>query len=205
MAQPTSAPDWTAGNPNQGTISIEPSAGKKQGGWTGGERPPHQTMNWLFQNISEWIGYIRDEVAPAVFTNAEYDATVGFGGTHADLAALMADPEVAAGNIKNVLISQSQNLTSPVALNQNDMNFVFKPGVTVFKDTGATRALVISAERVRVLNARFSGFNVSGDIAVELTGTSKYCIIGQSYFNDCDTTIQDDGATNVLSNNVEEV
>ena len=205
MAKPTSRIDWTESNTNQATVSVEPSAGKKLAGWGTGERPPAQTMNWLFQNIDEWLKYLEGEVDAAIAARTEYDAVVGVGGTHATLAALMSDTETQNGNNKNILVSDPQVFNAPVTLDVDDMNFVFKPQANIFKGTGTNRALVLDAERIRIMNARFANFSTSGDIPVELTSNSKYCIISQCYFLNNDGTIQDDGVANVLANNIEEV
>ena len=68
MAQkPTSKPQWTVGNPDIATVSIEPGGPKKVTGWLAGEKPPFQWMNWLFYNISLWISYLEHpEVEPLV-------------------------------------------------------------------------------------------------------------------------------------------
>lgn len=55
--KPSSKPEWTVGNPNFGTVTIEPTGGKKITGWTPGEAPPIQYMNWLFYNTDQWIDY----------------------------------------------------------------------------------------------------------------------------------------------------
>ena len=58
LPKPTTKPNWTAGNPSFGTVTIEPSAGKKLAGWAAGERPPHQTMNWIHWITQEWTDYL---------------------------------------------------------------------------------------------------------------------------------------------------
>ena len=85
MAKPTSKPDWTVGNPSFGTVTVEPSAGKKQNGWDVGERPPRQFMNWLFFNIDEWIDYLETTTDALISLQGIYDAVVGVGGDFATL------------------------------------------------------------------------------------------------------------------------
>ena len=51
MAKPTKHTDWTEGNVDQATISVEPSVAKKEAGWLPDERPPREFMNWNFQII----------------------------------------------------------------------------------------------------------------------------------------------------------
>jgi len=61
VSKPTSSLDWTEGNPDQATISVEPNATKKEDGWEGGEQPPAETTNWQLQNTDEWIKYLTQE------------------------------------------------------------------------------------------------------------------------------------------------
>jgi hypothetical protein len=58
MAKPSSHLDWTIGNPNFGTVTIEPTTGKKITGWTPGEPPAMQHMNWVFYNQDQWDKYL---------------------------------------------------------------------------------------------------------------------------------------------------
>lgn len=203
MAKPVSKIDWTVGNPSFGTTTVEPSAGKKLTGWTASERPPHQIMNWLLFNILEWLNYFETTTDGLVALQGTYDAVVGVGGTHGSLALLMADPNIA--NIKNILVTDPVTLTAPVVLNQNDMNFTFTPKAIIAKGVGANIGLSITAERVRILNGRFMNFSTAGDKAIQLSAASKYCMISQNYFVNCDSSIDDLGAVNGLFNNIEEV
>jgi len=57
MAKPNSHLDWTVGNPNFGTVTVEPTTGKKVTGWTPGEAPPPEFFNWLFFNADQWDKY----------------------------------------------------------------------------------------------------------------------------------------------------
>ena len=203
MAKPTSNIDWTVGNPSFGTVTVEPSSGKKITGWTASERPAHQVMNWLFFNIWEWIKYFEMATDGLVALQGTYDAVVGAGGTHSDLASLMADPAIATK--KNILVISPQTLTAPVVLDQNDMNFTFTPKAFLARGPGANVGLSITAQRVRILNGRLINFSTAGDKAIELTSASKYCMISQCYFLSCDTIIDDTGTANGLFNNIEEV
>jgi len=62
MSAPASNLDWTVGNPNFGTVTVEPTGGKKETGWTPSEKPPAETMNWLFYNIDQWVKYLNESV-----------------------------------------------------------------------------------------------------------------------------------------------
>lgn len=207
MAKPTSKPQWTEGNPSFGTITVEPSAGKKQTGWTAGERPPHQTFNWLFYNLGvEWLNYFESVTDGLLNLQGVFDAVVGTGGDFATLSDLVLDAEWIAGNIKNVLVTSDQTISAPVTIDQNDVNIEFKPGVNVLKGIGANRALIIDAERVRVTKGRFANFSAVGDAAIEVAAAAKYVMVMENYFfNNADGIIDSGGTAVLLSNNIEEI
>lgn len=203
MAKPASKPDWTVGNPDLGTVTVEPTVQKKQAGWLADERPAREFMNWLFYNITEWISYF-ETVTDAIGTQLGlYDAVVGTGGTHADINALMADANIA--NLKNVFVTSSLAVNVAQTINQSGMTFTFHPKCTILKD-GAATGLIIDAQKVRILNARFLSFNGGGDKAISLTANAKNCFITGCLFKDCTTMIDDAlGTNNVIANNIEEV
>lgn len=206
MAEPTSSIDWTEGNPDQATISVEPSAAKKEAGWLADERPSRETMNWLFQNLDEWTKYFNSEIASFANQSIIYDAFVGAGGTHADINALMADGDIA--NIKNVLVVSSIAIDNIQIIDQDGMNFDFKANAGFTKNgaTGADIGLQINADRVRINNGRFVGFNDPGnDKGIEILATKKNNLIHGCFFNDCDVQIDDLGVNNALNANIEEV
>jgi hypothetical protein len=206
MAKPTSKPDWTDGNPSFGTVTIEPSAGKKLNGWSAAERPPFQTMNWLFYNIGvEWLNYFESITDSLSNLQGVFDAVVGTGGDFATLTDLVLDADWIAGNIKNVLVTSDQTISAPVTIDQNDVNIEFKPGVNVLKGIGANRALIIDAERVRVTKGRFANFSDPGDYGIEVAASASHVMIMENFFFNNDNAILDSGGTNVLlSNNIEE-
>lgn len=204
MAKPASKPIWTVGNPDFGTITVEPSAAKKEAGWLPDERPPREFMNWLFYNIGEWIDYFEGVTDTFSAQGIIYDAFVGAGGTHADINALMADPNIAT--LKNILIVSTIALDNIQVVTQDGMNFDFKAqaGFTKNGATGADIGLRINANRVRINNCRFVGFNDVGvDKGIEILGNNN--LIHGCMFQDCDTTIDDQGNGNVYTTNIEEV
>lgn len=205
MAKPTSKPSWTVGNPSFGTITVEPSAGKKQNGFDVGERPPRQFLNWLFWIVNDWINYFEETTDGLLNLQGIYDAVVGVGGDFTTLTDLLLDPDYQAGSVKNILITSDQSVSAPLTFNQNDVNLNFKPGVNIIKGIGAAQAFIIDAERVRVLGGRFANFDGAGDIGIRIDATAKYTIISQCYFLNCDTTIDDLSATSSLAQNIEEV
>ena len=200
MAKPTSTPDWTLGNPSFGTVTVEPSAGKKLTGWSPSERPPAEFINWLFFNTDEWIKYLDGEVDLLLAGKLEYDAIVGVGGTHADLATLMADP-LAGSTIKNVLITDPQTLTASVTFDEDDMTFTFTPKA-VLADGGAGTGIIVDAERVRILRVRMINFTTE---AISVLGTAKYTMIHECFFASNTATITDAGIQTSLNANIEEL
>jgi hypothetical protein len=203
MAKPTSKIDWTKGNPDQATISVEPSAAKKEAGWLTDERPPREFMNWLFQNLGEWTDYFEESIEGFATQSIIYDATVGPGGSHADLNALMADADVA--NLKNVLVVGALAVDDIQVINVDGMNIEFKPKASITKNgpTGAAVGLQIDSNRVRILNGRFIGFNDGGEKGIEINGNN--CLMMGNFFNDVTLTIEDNGNNNALYANIEEV
>ena len=203
MAKPTSKPEWTVGNPDFGTITIEPSAAKKEAGWLPDERPPREFMNWLFNNMGEWIDFFEAEIDGFSGQSVIYDAFVGAGGTHADLNALMADPDIAT--LRNVLIISTLAVDDTQIINQAGMTITFKAnaGITKNGPTGAVIGLQIDADRVRILNGRFLSFNIAADKAIQVN--SNNCLIFGNMFNDNDTAIENLGNNNELTSNIEEV
>ena len=203
MGKPVNKPEWTEGNPDFNTITVEPPAAKKLAGWLPDERPPREFMNWLFNNLGEWINYLEEQTDLFTGQSIVYDAFVGGGGTHVDINDLMADPDIAS--IKNVLIVASLSVDNTQVVNQPGMNFEFKPGASIIKNggTGAILGLQIDADRVRILNGRFIGFNQAGNKAMQLNGNN--CIIMGNLFSDNVVSIDDVSETNSLVANIEEV
>lgn len=56
---------WGDGDPS---YAIEPSAGKKALGWTAGEKPPFQYMNWIHLTTALWVEYLVNKVEANVPT-----------------------------------------------------------------------------------------------------------------------------------------
>lgn len=54
-------PRWATGG---SADIVEPSEGKKDLGWVGGgEKPPHETFNWLLRRAYDWINNLADNAA----------------------------------------------------------------------------------------------------------------------------------------------
>lgn len=203
MAKPTSKPNWTVGNPDFATVTVEPSAAKKEAGWLPDERPSREFMNWLFNNLGEWVDYFETEIDGFSGQSIIYDAFVGAGGTHADINALMSDPAIAT--LKNILIVSTLAVDATQVINQDGMNFTFKANAGILKNgpTGANLGLQIDGSRVRIINGRFLSFSDGGDKAMQINGNN--CLVMGNMFNSNDTAIENLGNNNELTANIEEV
>ena len=202
LPKPTSKPDWTVGNPSFGTITIEPSAAKKLTGWQADEKPPHEFFNWLFFNVgTEWIDYlesITDEIAP---TGELYDAYVGTSGTHADLNAAI----LAVSDDARIFVIDALAVTSTQIISKDGLAIHFKDNAAVYSKGTAGTALQITADRVKIIGGRFTGFNGGGEEAIEITAAASNTLITQCSFFDNTTNVQDDGTNSTFVANVEEV
>lgn len=203
MAKPTSQPAWTVGNPNFGTVTIEPTAQKKEDGWLIDERPPREFMNWLFFNIDEWITYFDGEIDVLAGLGQAFDAVIAPAGTHATINDLMADVDIASK--KRVLVATAQTLTSTQVIDQDDMEFIFKPQAVHSQGAALTLGIQVDAERCTLRGGRFTDFSTGGDKAIQLTANAKNCLIVDNRFNNNSTEIDDLGSGNLLANNIVEV
>lgn len=192
--------DWTDG---AAAKVQEPTPGKKELGWVASEKPAFEFMNWLFWAQDQINKQFEIEIEAVKATATTFDAVVGIGGTHADFITLFADPDIAI--IKNVSVVSPITLTTPIAFSQNDMRFTFKPQAILAGIPGLAQGLVISGERVRIDGCRFINFSDTGARAIELESSSKYCMINNNFFLNCDTTVLDNGSVNSINNNIEEV
>lgn len=199
FTKPTSKPSWTNNNPSFPTVTVEPTAAKKQAGWAPDERPPAEFLNWLFYNVGEWISYFETITDNLVTRIGQYDAIIGFGGTHATINDVMNDANI--NNIKRVLVTQSIVIDEVQLIDKNDMTLMFKPQAVVVMGESAN-GLKIDAERVKVIGARFKNFTGK---ALELSEGSRNCLVAECSFLDNGVMIENLGTGNVLSNNIEEV
>lgn len=51
---------WLLSEAEPSTKIVEPILAKKNAGWLGTEKPPHQNFNWFWKRVSEWIEFIHD-------------------------------------------------------------------------------------------------------------------------------------------------
>jgi hypothetical protein len=109
MARPTKLPEWAS----SGIYITEPSEPKKDAGWTNGERPPANWMNWLFNNIYLWIvQFVLELDALALLIGTEISNRVSAITTEQGVrssadAALRSDIDDVAGDLANEISSRS--------------------------------------------------------------------------------------------------
>lgn len=199
MAKPTSTPDWTVGNPSFGTVTIEPTSGKKLTGWTSNEKPPFQTFNWLLYNIDQWIKYFDGAIV------AGFDVIVGGGNgeTHTSLANALAD--VAVTNGMRFLIRANETINSVIIVptGKPNLHIEFKPAVTFSKGTSGN-GLQIQADGIRIHGGRFAGFSTAGNKAIIIDAGKKYTMIRDTRFASCDTEVDDNGTQTSISGTITE-
>jgi len=125
--------------------------------------------------------------------SSEYDAIVGQVGI--DQGANFGTLKAALDNAQDgwkILVLRSETLSAiPAVLNDN-IEVVFKRGVTLTKGS-VSRGLRVDGEDCKIVGGRFSGFNVGGDAGIEVSATAKRTVIEAPRFDDCDSTVIDNG------------
>lgn len=198
MSKPNKHIDWTDGDSQK---QVEPSTGKKLLGWTKGEKPPFEWINWLFYTIDLWLKYFDSVIENVEANGSVYDAIVGVNGTHATLEDLMSDSNIS--NLKNILVISPFTLNNPITLDENDMNFFFKPQATISKGTSAV-GIILNGERIRLNNAHFVNFGDTNDESLRLDTLSVNCMVRDCFFtNASSTALVDNGTNNSINGNIE--
>lgn len=182
--KPSDHIDWTDGSPSKIT---EPSSGKKLLGWTAGERPAFQYMNWLFWQLNNWDEYFETVTDLLIAQAPSYDAVVD-GTTYADLNAVMADVSIAQGS--RILIAIALTVNTIQQLTKNNCVVDFKPGITWTNGTANT-GLQISATGSRIRGGRLSGFTTG----ILIDSGSNYTLIGEFRFAGNTNDIVDNNET----------
>ena len=194
--RPSNYPNWTVGNPG---VQVQPTSGQQFAGYVANQRPSPGILNWELGNISDWINWL-DQQTQINDDIVTYDAVVGTNGTFPDINTLMASANIA--NIKNVLVSTLQTVTTTQVINQPDMQFTFKPQAFYTVGLSLANCISITASRVRIIGGRFIGFTGA---AITVQAGANNCLLSQIYFNGNAVSISDLGTNTTLSNNVEEV
>lgn len=205
MARPASKPDWAFNNPNFAQRVIEPTAQKKQRGWDASERPPSEFMNWLFNNISEWIEHFDETNASAVTLRQTFDAILGgTGSTHVDLNAVMSDAALPAQDLR-ILIAGPQVFAATQIINKDGVEIFGTPGGTMSRGGNTVTGIQVENNRVKIRDCRFLNWDRPAGAAIKLTGASKNCLIVDNSFHDVSGDVVDDGENNIIANNIIEV
>lgn len=80
MSKPGTFLNWTDGS---GSKVVQPPSSQQASGWTAGEPPPFQYMNWLFWLTDQWIQWLDGNTASIasqiVTSNLTISAISNFG------------------------------------------------------------------------------------------------------------------------------
>lgn len=129
----------------------------------------------------------------------EYDAIVGvlgtdLGATHATIAEALAD----ATNSYKILVLRGETISTTLVVADNDVEIVFKRGVTLTKGT-ATIGIQVDGDDCRISNARLLGFSTSGDYGIKVSVGAARTLLDAPRFNNCDGTINDLGSETYIT------
>ena len=163
MAKPASKPNWTDGDAAKVT---EPTVGKKLLGWIADERPSFKFMNWLFYNITEWIDYFETTTDGLTALQSIYDVVVGVGGTHATLAAAIADAGL--GDNVRVLVKDPFSVTSTIVLSKNGWFIEWKPSAIYAQSGGTSPGIQVTGNNNSLVNAKLIDFDGGSDVGIEI-------------------------------------
>jgi hypothetical protein len=118
----------------------------------------------------------------------EYDKVVGnianVGVTHSSLKLALDN----ASDGEKILVLEDETIDTTPVVNNNNIEIVFKRGVTLSRGT-TTNGLEIDGNDCKLVNARFSGFSTAGDKAIIVNGERAY--LDAPRFLNCDTNIED--------------
>lgn len=185
--------NWTVGNVDFATITVEPSNAKKQQGWMPDEMPPMEYFNWLFyqcDQLSQWLDRAKGaDIIVGDETIDDYDN--------------LSDAIAAATEGQTIRVKKDLTLNSTVVINVDNLRLVIDPQYSIIKGTALT-GLQIDANGVRLIEGRMQGFSTSGDKAIEVLTGSLYCMIRDYRFKDCDTDVSDvDGTSSITGSIIE--
>lgn len=205
MAKPASKPNWTYNNPDFATRSVEPTAQKKTMGFNVGERPASEFFNWLLWIISQWIDHFDETIGQTSATSTIYSAILGgASATHADINAIMADADLANQDLR-ILLAGPLVFAQTQIINRDGIEILGVPGATISKGGGTAIGIQIESSRVKIKDVRFLNWDEVGGEAINLTATSKNCVISDNSFHTVSKDINNLGANNVIVNNVLEI
>lgn len=154
--KPSTFLDWTDGSASYVT---EPPSGQKTTGWTDGQRPPYQYMNWLFWLSDQWIQYLDDVSGgwPSSFVTDE-----------SELITALADALSAGGGV--ISVRQNLTLTADRVLPPNTV-LIGRQGLTTITFAASGDPKLDMEDRCEVRNLFFESLKTSGDL-VRMLGDS---------------------------------
>ena len=203
LPKPTTNMDWTDGDAAK---QVEPSAGKKLLGWVALERPPFETMNFLFFNTDEWIKYL-ESVTDATLGALVVVVDAGGGGNFLTLQAAHDDAGTVAGTkiiiVSDLTISVVQSLSKP------DIEIECRNGKRLIRDNGAGAGLTAiqitaTADRIRLKHVGIgragNAFDQAGDEALNIAAGCNDAYIDNVIFGPGNTTDEVDAGANTVFN-----
>jgi hypothetical protein len=173
MAQPTNTPEVaitdvnlpSTGNPNK----AQPGVQIRDVGFDAGQKPAAEEINWLFDNINDWVKYVRDEV---VTGTALPDATTTVKG----ISELATDAEADAGSDTTRNVTPS-NLPTAVPANMPSASTTVKGKVELATNTetitgtDATRAVTPAGLQSKIASTTAKGIVELATVAEATAGT----------------------------------
>jgi len=197
MAKPSKIPFWTDGDAAK---IDEPSTAKTALGFVSNEKPSPFNWNWLQHFNGLWIEYLDEQIEAVKVVQGIYDAVVGVGGTHATINDVMADTEIQGlGRPPRIFVKSPFTATITQDIDIEGSELEFGPGAEFSKGGSLGVGINISADRVRLRNARFLNFDETGGAAIKLDAVDKCFITGCSFNN---VTKGVDESTAASENNV---
>jgi hypothetical protein len=176
ISKPNAKTNWTVGNPNFNTVTIEPNNSKKQTGWQSAEKPAFQYMNWIHYITNEWIKYFEDPLGQITIinnTNSPYNATslnrwIGCNTTGGNITINL--PPVASNTGVEFLIAKISSDTNTVTLDgngsetiNNQITYVIKHQFETvrLKEINGQWVLTSSAEKLSVSPIRTTTYAIN--------------------------------------------
>lgn len=151
MSKPTNKPGWTsASNP-----SSEPTVKKTQG-WSAGEKPSAEHMNWLFKTVSEWIDHVDADQVKGEAGDQGPQGAAGSGSLSATDEARLVVLESKAR------VAPVSTATMPLSFQGASQTSEFNNGnsgsaKTISWSNGAAQSIVLNADAVISLENPTSG------------------------------------------------
>lgn len=186
-------------------IRTAPSVPLTNTGYVPDQPPLPTDHNYLFGLTGDWVRWL-DQQEQLSSQQVFFDATVGSGGTYADINALVT-AITGGAPIKNVLVISNITVSSTQVIPNtiSDLRIWFKKGVTIAKGAATTPGIAISGNRIELRCGRFSSFSGGSDVAVQLEALSKNCRVVDNDFVTCTTAVADAGSNNQITGTIEEV